>query len=110
VASRDTLFLIAPGEPDGMFFSRVQFLINASTVHLENKIPQAFRRDTMCCEIHYVDNPDQPAGIAYRYLLNLKKSSDSTITLTPLGYPFYPIEWLELEGEPVQSFGWRIAP
>ncbi len=86
VSAGDTLFLIRKDDPGRVFFSPVEFLANAGSVELKEKVPPAFRSDTLFGEIHYRENRDRPSGVSYWYMLELS-SDERTVTLKQIGFP-----------------------
>jgi hypothetical protein len=102
VAGGDTLVAFWQGQ-------RHEALIQS--LHHENRLLLALPIENLPAEtrlygeIHHVNAPD---GRKISHWYNLKLWQDrQSVALMPISYELYPLVWMELESETVESFAWR---
>jgi len=101
VSTGDTLVVFLG---DTMFSSLIECLKNSLVLRIEGIFSEIPRNKNLYGEIHYYDHPWRE--ISYWYDMRIL-SDGQTFMLKILNYENYPIELLELDGEPVSSYQWR---
>ncbi len=89
---------------DSIFTSTVMNLKKSRSLSLKDSFPELESSRDLYAEVHYSDHPWRK--ISYWYSINIL-SDGQTVLLKDLQYEIYPIELLELNGEPISSFKWR---
>jgi hypothetical protein len=101
VSSGDTLIVYSKERAS---HSVIECIRNFRTVQIKESLTDVLEEDTLYGEIHPRRNPRR--SVSFWYLLE-RGSDPHVFTLKTPNYLFYPIEWLELNGNPTTSFQWR---
>jgi hypothetical protein len=102
LSRNDTLLLFWQGRE---FPSIIDCLQASDRLVLRSELQDLPIDSTYYCEVHYRDNPD--AQVSYWYGLQLR-SDRKTLKLPPSIPALYPIESIELDGDPITSFHWKM--
>jgi hypothetical protein len=89
---------------DTIFSSVVTNLKKSRALSIKDSFPQLADSGNFYAEVHYNDHPWRK--VSYWYTISVL-SDGQTLLLRDLQYEIYPVEWLELDGEPITSFKWR---
>lgn len=89
---------------DTVLSSVIMNLRKSRSLSVKDSFPQLANSSNLYAEVHYNDHSYRK--ITYWYTMSVL-SDGQTFLLRDLQYEIYPIEWLELNGEPISSFKWR---
>lgn len=106
VSVNDTLVVFSRGQK---LSSVIQCLRSPEMLTVKDKLGALSDEDTLYAEIHFVENLNRASNISSWYMLR-KLSDGKTFALRPLSVEYYPIEWIEFNGTPLNSFDWRGLP
>ncbi len=101
ISAGDTLYIFLS---DTVFKSVITCLKNSRALSVENSSSIIPQNKNLYAEIHYKDHPWPK--ISYWYTIRVL-SDGRTFLLKDLQYEIYPVELLELNNEPVNSYQWR---
>lgn len=104
VAAKDKVMLYGKKIVDS---SMVQYLRDRFTLILKDTLKGLAGQDSLYGVI--LPEPDNPVPPSYWYPLTLSDRG-FRITLKPANFEYYPIEAIELKGNPVSSFRWKERP
>jgi hypothetical protein len=101
VSRRDTLCIFLE---DTIVCSVIECLNKIDVLTLRDSVPIAASGENIYAEVRYNDNPRRT--VSYWYAGKIF-SNARRFKIKAANYETYPIEVLELNGEPIQSFKWR---
>ena len=104
VAENDKFILYGRNSIDS---GAVQYLRDRFTLVLKDTLKSLAGQDSLYGVI--VPEPDNPVQPSYWYPLTLSDQG-YRITFRPTNFEYYPVEALELKGNPVASFQWKERP
>lgn len=100
VSANDTLCIFLE---DTVICSSVKCLNNSLVLTLKDSLPEIPVHKTLYGEVSYNENW---SDVSYWYNIEILRNSRS-IKITGESYETYPIEFLEFNNEPINSFKWR---
>ncbi len=102
VKANDTLVVF---REDTALASPISCLKNARYLSVTNSLDGLSPDTFFSAEIRHVDNPRYKVSHWYR----LEADDPTTFYLKPTGFDLYRIEWIEIDGKPVDYFLWRAS-
>lgn len=101
VAKGDTLFIFWD---DTVAYSVIEHLKKATALTVKDKLPKVPKGKIVYAEVHHNDH--EWRKISYWYAVRILRDAQ-TFTRKSTGYDLYPIEFIEVNGEKVNSYQWR---
>jgi hypothetical protein len=106
ISARDSLFLESSTESAT---SVIEGLRSFDKLRVKDTLANIPTGDTLYGEVHSIENTRRRSPVTYWYLIRLL-SDHRTVALMAPDLEHYPIEQLEINGNPVESFRWRKTP
>jgi hypothetical protein len=103
VSWKDTLFLASQNNTAAAVIGGI---LTSSLLRVTDSLEGFSRSDTLYGEVHYVENTQSDLPVSYWYMLQLLRDN-KTVKVLPVSFEYYPIERIELDGNPVTSYQWR---
>jgi len=101
VSARDTLCIYWN---DTIKCTAIKSLQNRRILTIKDTLKLAPIRTKLYAEIRHHDK--SPPKVSYWYNIE-KLSNNISFKMGDLNFDIYPIEWMEIDNEPISSFNWR---